>query len=162
MNETNMKLLYNALILPLFDYADVVIDSANASLKDRLQKLQNRAGRIILKINPYSHVSNKFIHEKLGWDTLQSRRKKHTLTMVYKSLHKLVPSYLTDSFEFVNSGYILRSIGNLALQRPKTEYCRRMFTYRGSSTYNDISLQIRNGTLYSFVKNIGKIVPKYI
>ena len=42
----------------------------------QLQKLQNRAGRIILGISPYKHVSNHEVHEMLNWEFLNTRRKK--------------------------------------------------------------------------------------
>ena len=39
--------LYKALILPLFDYCDVGWSSLNDGLANRLQKLQNKAARVI-------------------------------------------------------------------------------------------------------------------
>ena len=39
--------IYNALVKPLFDYCDTVWGNLNKSLTARLQKLQNRAARII-------------------------------------------------------------------------------------------------------------------
>ncbi len=38
-----LKLLYNAIVQPHFDYSDVVYDSASKTNKDRLKKLQTRA-----------------------------------------------------------------------------------------------------------------------
>ena len=38
---------YNALILPHFDYCCEVWDTIGVTLSDRLQKLQNRAARLI-------------------------------------------------------------------------------------------------------------------
>ena len=75
LNETCLKLLYNSLILPLFDYADLIYDSSNVKYTMQLQKLQNRAGRIILGISPYKHVSSHEIHEILNWESLNTRRK---------------------------------------------------------------------------------------
>ena len=41
--------IYNALILPLFDYTDIVWgDKNNTSLMDQLQILQNKAAKTIL------------------------------------------------------------------------------------------------------------------
>ena len=53
--------------MPQLDYADIVWDGGKKKHVDRLQKLQNRAGRIILKINPHLHTSNHQIHDILGW-----------------------------------------------------------------------------------------------
>ncbi len=38
--RATLKLLYNAILLPHFDYANVVYDSASETSKTRLQKLQ--------------------------------------------------------------------------------------------------------------------------
>ena len=65
-----MKLIYKSIILPHFDYGDVVWQSANNnSLCQLKKKNQNRAGKIILKVNPYSHTSSlrvKFITTWVG------------------------------------------------------------------------------------------------
>ena len=42
-----MKSAYNALVLPHFHYCCKVLNSIGISLSDRLQKLQNRAARVI-------------------------------------------------------------------------------------------------------------------
>ena len=49
LNETCLKLLYNSLILPLFDYADLIYDSSNVKYTMQLQKLQNRAVELSLE-----------------------------------------------------------------------------------------------------------------
>ena len=41
------KTIYNSLIKPLFDYCDVVWDTIGAVSSTRLQKLNNRAARVI-------------------------------------------------------------------------------------------------------------------
>ncbi len=38
-----LKLMYNAIVLPLFDYADTVYDAASETNKSRIQRLQTRA-----------------------------------------------------------------------------------------------------------------------
>ncbi len=47
---------YNALILPLFDYGDIIWgDKNNSSLMDQLQVLQNKAATTILDLPTYPH-----------------------------------------------------------------------------------------------------------
>ena len=135
--------MYSSIILPLFDYADIVYDSASKKYTERLQKIQNRAGRIILNVKPFHHISNREIHHRLEWTSLQLRRSMHINSMVFKSLHNMAPLYLTESFQFCNYSYSLRSKGNVMLPKPKTECCRRMFLYRGSRQYNELPLDIK-------------------
>ena len=74
VNESILKLIYSSIILPHFDYADVVWQSASKKYLELLQKLQNRAGRVILKISPYSHTSTSHIHDILNWKKLNVRQ----------------------------------------------------------------------------------------
>ena len=55
-NESSLNTIYKIVILPHFDYGDVVWQSASKKYLFPLQKLQNRAGRIVMKVNPFSHV----------------------------------------------------------------------------------------------------------
>ncbi len=49
-------IIYNALILPLFDYGDIIWgDKNNSSLMNQLQVLQNKAAKTILDAPAYPH-----------------------------------------------------------------------------------------------------------
>ena len=101
-------------------------DSGKNKQTDKLQKLQNRAGRKILKINPYSRTSNKNIHTILGWNFLISRRTKHLLQLVFKALNEIAPPYLTELFKIKENVYCLRSDYNINITRPRNNYYKRM------------------------------------
>ncbi len=47
-----LTLMYNTIVLPHFDYADIILDSASAASKFKLQSLQNRAARLITGSGP--------------------------------------------------------------------------------------------------------------
>ncbi len=47
-----LTLMCNAIVLPHFDYADIVLDSASAASKFKLQSLQTRAARLITGSGP--------------------------------------------------------------------------------------------------------------
>ncbi len=63
---------YNSLVVPLFDYYDVVIGNLN---KTNLRRLQN-----------------------LKWFTIEQTQKLHTSVMVYKVMNSLAPNYLCKYF----------------------------------------------------------------
>ena len=107
INESSLNTIYKTVILPHFDYGDVVWQSASKSSLFSLQKLQNRAGRIIMKVNPFSHVSNQHVHEKFMWKSLEYRYTKYLCTMVYKILNNLTPNYMTENIIFKTSDYAL-------------------------------------------------------
>ena len=66
--------IYNVLILPHFDYCCPVWDCMSGYLSDKLQKLQNRAARVITQ-SPFETSSNLLL-AMLKWEKLSLRRKK--------------------------------------------------------------------------------------
>ena len=72
INKEAAVTIHNSLILPLFDYCDTVWDTISSSLATRLQKLNNRAGRVISELG--YEIRSSEIRNHLGWSTLQERR----------------------------------------------------------------------------------------
>ena len=61
--------LYNALIRPLFDFADTILgDRDNITLMRDLQVLQNKAAKVILDLPNYASSIDAL--KTLGWPTL--------------------------------------------------------------------------------------------
>ena len=89
--------IYKALLQPLFDYCDVVWSGLNEGLANRLQKLQNRAARVITQ-SSYK-IRSAAILERLGCDNLAMRRFEHKVTMMYKVLNNNTPAYLKEQFK---------------------------------------------------------------
>ena len=67
----------NALIIPHFDYRSPVWDCISGYLSDQLQKLQNRAARVITK-SPFDTNSNLLL-AMLKCEKLSLRRKNRKL-----------------------------------------------------------------------------------
>ena len=67
--------IYNALILPHFDYCRPVWDGMSGCLSDKLQKLQNRA----------LDTSSNLLLAMLRWEKLSFRRKKQKALITTKS-----------------------------------------------------------------------------
>jgi hypothetical protein len=60
-----LRFIFNSLIQPHFDYCCVVWDNCNKTLADKLQKLQNRAARI-LTFTSYDANADALL-ESIGW-----------------------------------------------------------------------------------------------
>ena len=80
ISTASATLIYQALIQPHFDYCSLVWDGCSAKLSDKMQKLQNRAARIITKSN-YDSSATQLL-ESLHWDNLSKRRKKHKAFLI--------------------------------------------------------------------------------
>jgi hypothetical protein len=98
--DTNTALkIYGALIQPHFDYCNSVWDGLNITLNDKLQKLQNRAARVMIITKSQYDASSSDLFSKLGWDNLLTRRKKHKAILIFKTINDLTPFYLHELFE---------------------------------------------------------------
>ena len=86
--QSSCIILYNTMILPLFDYCSVVWDSCGAISKGYLDKLNGHAVSIILN----RAVSETDIVHILGWPSLQSRRDYLKCILVFKSMNSLMQS----------------------------------------------------------------------
>ena len=122
--------IYNASIVPHFDYCSPVWDCLSGYLSDELQKLLNRAARIITKspfVTSWDHLLST-----LDWEWVFLWRKKQKVLM-FKSMNGLAPEYLQSLFSQHRSVYNLRdSEGKLTLPKPSTNYLKHSFSYSGA------------------------------
>jgi len=141
VNRETLIQVYNTLIQPHFDYCDVVWANLANGLANRLQKLQNRAARVITK-ESYD-TNTKHIRKQLGWETLAERRNNHKACLMYK-----IASYLSDKLATVEDkvkSYNLRNIGLLTyLPQPKTNHMIRSFMYQGIKQWNNLPIEFRH------------------
>ena len=158
ISTTTAVQIYNALIQPHFDYCSSVWDGLSNTLSDKLQKLQNRAARVILRAS--YNTSSRSLLEKLNWVTLDKRREKQKSLMMFKSLHQLTPTYLHEMFIPHSTDYNLRnSDRKLAMPKPHTDYLKRSFSYSGAQTWNNLPSRIRNlDSIGQFKREINRIL----
>ena len=118
----------------------------------RLQKLQNRAARIIFSMS--NDVDHSIALRVLDWEPLDVMRKKAKARMMYKTLNNLGPESLTKLFHCKNemTKYNLRNIsGNLCLPQPRTNSMKNSFMYDGAKLWNSIPKEIRESkSLHAF------------
>ena len=132
--HTAIKII-KGLIEPHFDYSSVVWDGLSdlsQQLSEKLQKLQNRAIRVITKSS--YNTNSSYLLNSLSWDKLSVRRTKQKANLMYKCVNKLAPSNLCNMFTPRALSFDLRDASQkLYLPKPRTDYLRRSFTYSGAS-----------------------------
>ena len=69
-----LQTIYRALIQPNFDCCSPLCGVCNKKLKDKFQKFQNRATRIITDTNYDSRSAD--VLRSLAWDNLEIRRSE--------------------------------------------------------------------------------------
>ena len=134
----------NALVIPYFNYCGAVWGNINKGLADKLQKMQNRAARILTFSN--YDVCSSVLLDELGWERLEYVRLKQLAVTMYKIHNNLSPSYLRRIFtntSNVHSHNLRNSELNYYVSRPRTESAKGSLHYRGSVLWNKIPSEIR-------------------
>ena len=130
----------------------------NSTLSTRLQKLQNWAARIIT--HKGYDVRSLDIRKQLGWNDLESIRRKHTAILMYKTVNKKAPDYLSDLFTSSNNDFDLRWKENrLLLPKFRNKFAKRnCFSFTGAKVWNSIPFSIRSApSLSLFKKSINDL-----
>jgi len=95
--QATLDLIYQALIRPHLDYCNIVWVNCGITLRDKVQRLQNRTARVLTYSNYDKDAGHLF--KLLGWKNLACQQQIQRTTMVYRSLHGLAPNYLSSKFE---------------------------------------------------------------
>ena len=150
LNLKASKCGYNCLILSTLTYADAAWGELSAMCDENLQRLQNRAARIIAR----RYRSNEAM-TMLGWPLLKTIRKRNKCILVFKCLHDLVPKYLSEYF-IRNSNvhsYNIRRCNDIHPPKPKLSLGKRTFRYSGTLLFNSLPLRIKASTSLTSFKN---------
>jgi len=92
-------IVYKSVVAPLFEYcASVLIGVGNTNLQ-YLQKLQNKAMRMILKCNRSVRIVDML--EALKFMSINERIEYNVCLLVFKMINGQCPSYLRDKINLV-------------------------------------------------------------
>ena len=144
---TKLKtMLIKSLIMPHFDYCDVVYNDLTEDLSIRLQRAQNSCVRFILGIKKSDHITPAFAN--LEWLRLKDRRNLHSVCFVHRLLSFPVPSYLAKNFKFLHSNHDFgtrsRSGTQLTFPTHRTSLLDNSFTINAIRTWNALPVEIRD------------------
>ena len=149
--------VYNALIQSYFSYCCEVWDVFGETQSKRLQKLQNRAARVIASVP--NDVDQQTVLDLLGWKTLKKQRLKTKAKTMFKILHNMGPNCLKDLFIFKNEtlNHNLRDSSTaLRLPKPRSNSLKKSFMYDGAFIWNSLPEIIRESkTLSIFERKIA-------
>ena len=136
LDKDTLKTVYNAFVLPQFDYCALVWHNCSKALQNKLLKVQNKAGRIIT--GDSYEIASDTVRTILCWDTLEKRRKKQLENLMIQIMKCNSIAYLREFFTFCsNQTYQLRS-NNHVLRLLKPNALMRSFAYKGAAAWNNI------------------------
>ena len=90
LDRKSLDIIYTSFIRPILEYADVVWCNLTKYQEDELEKIQIEAARIVTGATKL--VSHDNLYIETCWETLNSRRKQHKLTLYYKMIKNFNPS----------------------------------------------------------------------
>ena len=95
--ETAIR-VYQSLVEPFFSYCAPVWDGLGKKQSEKLQKLQNRAARVITR-SSYD-ISSSSLLEELNWESLSTKRLiiKQKAILMFNTVNKRTPFYLQEMF----------------------------------------------------------------
>ena len=152
--------LYDAMILPIFDYCCAVWDSCGKTNKGYLDKLQRRAARVIVGCKYRDKVN---ICSVFSWPSLESRRSYQICLQVHKCLNNLAPAYLLNESRFSSDihNYNTRNKDSLRLPLARTTKYQSSFRFNAAKTWNSLPLVIRKeSNIIKFKKALKRHLKK--
>lgn len=136
--------IYNTLILPHLTFAASILYSANKNEIERMQKLQNRAMRIILRVP--RDTSIKTMLRNLDWLSVQYYLEYQTLTLIHKMKLSLTPTYLTSKIVFNADihNYNTRTRTDIRVTTKNKKLTEKSLFHKGIIRYNNLDNSLKN------------------
>ena len=135
-----LETVYKGLVQPYFEYCFPLWDTCGKPLKDKLQRFQSRAARVLTG-DSYDIRSPDFI-DSLSWQTLDDWRRSAKSTVMYKIFNDHPAHGLRNSFVWRNVDQTNYHPGNtvtdLTFPEPKREFLKGNFKFSGAMLWNQL------------------------
>ena len=127
--------VYKMMILPYFDYCDIVYHGANAGDLEKLQRLQNKCLKLCLGVNQLHNT--KEVHTNTKCSYLEPRREAHLCNFMYQRQNRIE---LLDDREIRTRRH---DAPLFKVDFPNKESLKRSVHYLGSTKWNDLPVKER-------------------
>ena len=141
LSKSIKLLLYKTIVLPQISYCPNSLLSANISQVSYLQKLQNKALRVVLNCSKYESVDR--MHSTVDIMRVEDRIKYLSLIVIYKAKNEL--SYGFPNITIVNNvhDHITRGNSDIMLKHCQTKAEQVLITYKGFKLFNQLPVEIK-------------------
>lgn len=151
LDRRSLEIIYMSFIRPILEYCDVVWNNCTQYEKDKLENIQLEAARVVTGTTKL--VALHHLYSETGWETLQSRRNQHSLTLFYKMKNDLAPRYLANLIpDQRNPGYNLRN-NNIQIPRFRTTLYSESFLPATIRMWNELDTNAQNSPSVTAFKN---------
>ena len=132
------KMFVNALMLPQFDYLDIIWCRAAKTRLNSPDILYKKVAKIALDVNIREPSVN--VYRDMKWLPLHLRRQLHLSSYMYKIINGLAPPVFTNKFAYISGGSRDAEMCNLYIPKSKSHKC---FSYLGAKCWNSTPTTIR-------------------
>lgn len=147
-NQLNLQQkisIYKTIIEPHFTYCSTILFLSKESDLNRLQIIQNKCMRNILRLDRFSHQEDML--KTLEFFCVQQLIKFNTLYFIYKITKGIAPQYLSERIVHNNQSQkknTLRSRNLIELTKATKACSQNSLFYKGVMLYNSLPDNIRN------------------
>ena len=128
VNLKSAETIFKTMILPYFDYADIFYEATTVQNLSKLQRLQNRALRIVTQ-SKATDISTKDLHLSVNVTPLRLRSEHHLMNFMYKRAE--IPKYV-DNRNLLTRAHDKKIF---TLLRPNLELSKNSIKFKVSVAY---------------------------
>lgn len=143
LSTWSTKTVYNTIILPHFNFSSTILYLSNVQQIQRLQKLQNRAMRIILKLSRYTSIKQMLM--QLNWLPIKEMLELNSLIFIHKIKSGLMPAYFNGMMRSFNEihNYNTRNKDSFTLNHKNSKKAQNSIFFKGLIAYNKLPANVR-------------------
>ena len=155
-NQDTKASAYFTLVRPNLEYCSTVWSPYTSQAKHKIEMVQRRAARYAT--NRYRNTSSVTdMLENLNWETLETRRTKSQLTMMFKIPHGLVDIPADDYLTPASTRTRALHTKKLRQYASSTDALKYSFFPRTITTWNSLSASIADAPdLVSYKRELSK------
>ena len=152
------KMLANGIVMSKLIYLIQLWGGTHEYLLTFLQKLQNKAARLVTKLNWYTYTPVHVLLTQCGWLSIRQLVVYHDLIQVYKTMSTKRPTYFYNKFSGAPGAHtrLAASNGILYDKRIKSELAEKNFTNMAIKRWNELPGNIRMSTTLEKFKKSAK------
>ena len=150
-----LQTIYRSLVESHIRYGNVVWGSCGEVLLTKLQKVQNRAARIVTRSE--FDVNAEPLSKELGWKTVRELVRYDTAITMHKSMNKIAPTHLSKMFQPLKDVHQIKlrdTSYNFRLPRVTTNMGLRSFSYQGASVWNKLKAKEKMDTSFQSFRHL--------